>query len=169
MKRRKRHSVRRKKKRPNVKVQPAATSKLPPIVSDAIDQAAGQIAATERRRKFIAAISSGKTETPPLVAGALAAAEAADTAHYVLKAEGIDLAAEPRPPIQIVLLQCSVLISALEEALEYDPVKHHNQSAPELILDLNLEQPQARADIRELIGELKRLNAILETSRWPVM
>src|SRR5262249_55967422 len=66
--------------------------------------------------------------------------------------------------VGIVLLQSTVLVKALEEAVEYDPGRHHNQ--PPLLV-LKIDASGLYLDIRELIDELKKFNANLEASKWP--
>jgi hypothetical protein len=51
-----------------------------------------------------------------------------------------------------------ILISALEEVLEYDGIRQHNQPPPAL----RVEDPEYLDEIRQLVAELKRLNDILE-------
>jgi hypothetical protein len=55
----------------------------------------------------------------------------------------------------------TLIISALQEALDYDPGRHHNQPPPALRID----DANYFRDIRALIAELKRLNELLEKSR----
>jgi hypothetical protein len=50
------------------------------------------------------------------------------------------------------------IVTALEEALEYDPKRHHNQPPPAL----RIENADYLNEIRELVAELKRLNEYLE-------
>jgi hypothetical protein len=64
-----------------------------------------------------------------------------------------------------VLIQSRILISALEEALDYRPTVGSNRSVPELRADLNLDDHQAQSEIRELVSELKKLNAFLEAAK----
>jgi hypothetical protein len=59
---------------------------------------------------------------------------------------------------QHVVATSTLIISALQEALDYDPVRHHNQPPPAL----RIEDPHYLKDIRALIVELKRLNELLE-------
>jgi hypothetical protein len=67
------------------------------------------------------------------------------------------------------LLQSSILIKALEEAYDYKPRKQGNQPEPELWTDLGLDNQASRADIRELIEQLKQLNAHLAALRKPAV
>jgi len=60
-----------------------------------------------------------------------------------------------------VLFYSRILINALEEAVDYVP-SHTNRPPPELRLALGLEEQHALRDIRELIAELKKLNAFVE-------
>jgi hypothetical protein len=59
-----------------------------------------------------------------------------------------------------VVFFSKLFISALEEALEYDPSRHHNHPPP----PLRLEDADYLSEIRSLISELKRLNANLEAA-----
>jgi hypothetical protein len=63
---------------------------------------------------------------------------------------------------QVVAIS-NIIISSLQEALDYDPARHHNQPPPEL----RIEDARYLQDIRDLIAELRRLNTLLETSRPP--
>jgi hypothetical protein len=65
-----------------------------------------------------------------------------------------------------VLLHSSILLKALEEAYNYKPRRQGNQPEPELLTDLGLDDKASRADIKELIEQLKQLNAHL-ASRKP--
>jgi len=65
-----------------------------------------------------------------------------------------------RSPKQIVQYS-KLLIVALQETLDYNPGRHHNQPPPELRLD----DPEYLGDIRELVTELKRLNTLLESAK----
>jgi hypothetical protein len=56
-----------------------------------------------------------------------------------------------------------ILIAALQEVLEYDPARHHNQPRP----DLRIDDADYLQEIRSLVAELRTLNAFLETSRRP--
>jgi len=69
------------------------------------------------------------------------------------------------PDIQIknkaqVIFYSKSLIIALQEVVDYDPVRHHNQPRP----DLRIDDPEYLAALRELIEELKQLNALLRSS-----
>lgn len=55
------------------------------------------------------------------------------------------------------------LLSALEEIEAYDPKRHHNRRPPSLWSS----DPNFQKDIRALLGELKRLNDLLEAGREP--
>lgn len=57
-----------------------------------------------------------------------------------------------------VIRYSNAIISALEEALNYNVDRHHNSPPP----DLRLEDAEYLAEIRSLIFELRRLNALLE-------
>jgi hypothetical protein len=52
------------------------------------------------------------------------------------------------------------LITALQEALDYDPLRNHNQQPPPLYSD----DPNYLKHIAELTSELKRLNSLLEST-----
>ena len=64
--------------------------------------------------------------------------------------------------------QTVVLITALEQALEYKPRKQGNSQPPELYSELELDKPVNRKDVAELVAELRRLNDALEKARAPV-
>jgi hypothetical protein len=69
-----------------------------------------------------------------------------------------------------VIQYSNIIIVALQEALDYDPARHHNQPPPALYID----DDKYKSDIRELIGELRRLNELLErkplrTARAPAI
>jgi hypothetical protein len=59
-----------------------------------------------------------------------------------------------------VIFFSRLFISALEDALEYDPKRHHNQPPP----PLRLEDENYLDEIRLLVSELKRLNTNLEAA-----
>jgi hypothetical protein len=52
-----------------------------------------------------------------------------------------------------VVAYSNIIISSLQEALDYDPARHHNQPPPEL----RLGDARYLRDVRDLIAELKRL------------
>jgi hypothetical protein len=56
----------------------------------------------------------------------------------------------------------NALLDALCEALEYDPIKHHNQPPPSLRVS---DDPKFLNELRSLILELKRLNDFLEQKK----
>jgi hypothetical protein len=62
---------------------------------------------------------------------------------------------------QQLIATSTLIISALQEALDYDPKRHHNLPAPALHID---DAPYL-SDIRALIAELRRLNELLQKSR----
>jgi hypothetical protein len=135
------------------------------------DQSANTVAANEatRRGKFIAAISTGRTEP-------VSHRMFAETGKYNvdLHAANFEVGRKPRPRKQIIikdkrqaLLHSYALIRALEEAIGFNPARHGNRSPPELRSELDLDNAQSRSDITELIAELKKLNAFLETSGKP--
>jgi hypothetical protein len=57
-----------------------------------------------------------------------------------------------------VIFFSELFITALEEALDYDPIRHHNAPPPALRLD----DDDYLEEVRTLIAELKRLNKNLE-------
>jgi hypothetical protein len=57
-----------------------------------------------------------------------------------------------------VIQYSNIIIVALQEALDYEPARQHNQLPPALYID----DAKYKDDIRELIGELRRLNDLLE-------
>jgi hypothetical protein len=59
-----------------------------------------------------------------------------------------------------VIQYSKILIVALEEVLDYDPLRHHNQPPPEL----RIEDPEYLGEIRDLVAELRSLNSFLESS-----
>src|SRR5258706_14250267 len=59
---------------------------------------------------------------------------------------------------KLALQYSNIIIVALQEALDYDPVRNHNERTPALYID----DAKYKDDIRALIGELKRLNELLE-------
>jgi hypothetical protein len=61
------------------------------------------------------------------------------------------------------ILQIRGLIIALEEAVEYDPTRHHNSPPPALWVD----SPEYVGDIKDLVRELRRLNDLLEAGKEP--
>jgi metal-responsive CopG/Arc/MetJ family transcriptional regulator len=60
-----------------------------------------------------------------------------------------------------VLRYSHAIIDALQEALDYDATRHHNQAPPSLRLD----DSAYLEEIRRLVAELQRLNDLLEKSR----
>jgi hypothetical protein len=58
-----------------------------------------------------------------------------------------------------VLRQSSALISAIQDALDYDQNRHHNQPPPQLRLDGSSNN---LADLRQLLEELRRFNDLIE-------
>jgi hypothetical protein len=63
-----------------------------------------------------------------------------------------------------VLRYSRIIIAALEEALEYDPTRHHNLPSP----NLRIEDPEYLVDIQSLVIELRRLNGLLVMRRLPL-
>jgi hypothetical protein len=60
-----------------------------------------------------------------------------------------------------VIRQTKALIIVLEEALDYDPVRGHNQQPPALWS----ADPSYLKDVKALVAELQRLNSLLEAKR----
>ena len=60
-----------------------------------------------------------------------------------------------------VIRQTKALIIVLEEALDFDPVRGHNQRPPALWSD----DPSYLKDVDALVVELRRLNSLLEAKR----
>jgi hypothetical protein len=60
-----------------------------------------------------------------------------------------------------VIRQTKALIIVLEEALDYDPVRGHNQTPPVLWSG----DPSYRKEVKALVVELRRLNSLLEAKR----
>jgi hypothetical protein len=56
-----------------------------------------------------------------------------------------------------VIRYSKILIVALEEVLDYDPTRHHNEPPPALRID----DPGYLKEIRNLVGELRTLNSLL--------
>lgn len=69
------------------------------------------------------------------------------------------------PQSEIALTQLRGLIIAFEEAVDYDPVRHHNirTQHPALWID----NPDYLNDIKALLHELRRLNDLLRTPAAP--
>lgn len=59
-----------------------------------------------------------------------------------------------------IIRYAGVLIEALQEALDYDPIKNHNQQIPPLFVD----DPKYLSDIAALTKELKKLNKLLAST-----
>lgn len=60
---------------------------------------------------------------------------------------------------QQVIRYSKIIIVALQEALDFDPLLRHNQPPPEL----RIEDPNYLEAIRSLVAELRRLNDLLES------
>jgi hypothetical protein len=60
----------------------------------------------------------------------------------------------------LVIRYSKLVIFALQEALEYDPARHHNQPPP----DLRIDDPDYLQEMRILVSELQRLNDLLEAT-----
>jgi hypothetical protein len=63
-------------------------------------------------------------------------------------------------PVEVIR-HSQILIIALQEALDYDPVRGHNQQPPALWID----NPSYLTDVNSLVIELRRLNSLLEAKR----
>jgi hypothetical protein len=59
-----------------------------------------------------------------------------------------------------VIAHAGAIILALQEALDFDPTRHHNNPPPAL----RIENPTYLNDVRALIEELRRLNTLLEAA-----
>jgi hypothetical protein len=60
-----------------------------------------------------------------------------------------------------IILYSTAIITALEEALGYDPIRHHNRPPP----DLYIPDDKYLNEIRSLVEELKRLNDLLDAQK----
>jgi hypothetical protein len=77
----------------------------------------------------------------------------------------------PKPPkilgfsqihrAQIILFS-KIVITSLEDAINYDPKRHHNRPPP----DLRIDSEGYLQELRSLVTELKRLNALLESMKY---
>jgi hypothetical protein len=63
--------------------------------------------------------------------------------------------------VQQVVRNSNVLIAALQEALDYDPSRQHNQRPPLLWRD----DQKYLDDVKKLLNELRQLTALLETTK----
>jgi hypothetical protein len=63
-----------------------------------------------------------------------------------------------RNPSQAIMYS-QLIIGSVQETLDYNPKRHHNQPPPAL----RIEDDGYLNELRNLIEELKRLNALLET------
>lgn len=61
-----------------------------------------------------------------------------------------------------VLRYSRVLIEALQDALDYDPNRQHNRSAPELRVS---DDESFLKELRKIVAELRRLNDLLESKK----
>lgn len=68
---------------------------------------------------------------------------------------------------QQVVRESGILIAVLEEALNFQPTARGNTPTPELRLQLKLEDRDRQNLFKELLAELKKLNAFLEANRAP--
>jgi hypothetical protein len=57
-----------------------------------------------------------------------------------------------------------LLVGVLQDALDYNPQRHHNQPPPELRLS---EDPEYLDELRNLVAELRRLNGLLSATIVP--
>lgn len=60
-----------------------------------------------------------------------------------------------------VLRYSRIMVDALQEALDYDPIRQHNQAPPALHLD----DPAYLQELKNLVFELRTLNGLLETPK----
>jgi hypothetical protein len=77
--------------------------------------------------------------------------------------EGPAKADSKRKPLEIrnkkqVVFYAKTLIAAIQETLDYDPKRHHNRPPPAL----RIENPEYLEELRQLVGELRKLNELLE-------
>jgi hypothetical protein len=73
----------------------------------------------------------------------------------------IDTDANPFFNLQQAFRQLDVLMTAFQEATEYDPIRHHNQPPPALWVG----KTDYVADMRALLSELRMLNDRLRTEK----
>lgn len=59
------------------------------------------------------------------------------------------------------MFQIAVVLDSLQEAIDYDPMRHHNQPPPAL----RIEDPAYIDELRRLVEQLRRLNDILEATK----
>lgn len=71
----------------------------------------------------------------------------------------VDNKSGPIRDVSQALFYCRAIIASFEEAIEYDPKRHHNQPPPAL----RIENPDFLAEVRKLVVELRALNANLAT------
>src|ERR1043166_6263692 len=64
---------------------------------------------------------------------------------------------------RVILRYSEIIITALQQVLNYDPIRQHNQPPP----DLWIEGDEYLDQVRSLILELQRLNSLLEATRPP--
>lgn len=57
-----------------------------------------------------------------------------------------------------------MLVAALKEVEEYDPTLHHNQLRPALWVG----HPEYRQDVKDLLRELRQLNALLRDPKTAI-
>jgi hypothetical protein len=125
-----------------------------------------------RRRRMVPPPSTGDVFAPPIILSG--AGTAASDANVLPDSQAIGSKKSRRSTPkdtqrlvirnrQQVIAHSRLIISALEDALDYDPLRHHNRPPPEL----RIEDAGYLQDTRALIAELKRLNALLETRRAP--
>jgi len=82
--------------------------------------------------------------------------------HFkIAKARGRKAVVQIRNKEQLQF-QTEVLIVALEQAVDYQPRPKSNDPAPELYRILALEKPTNLREVKALLAELRRLNALLE-------
>lgn len=81
----------------------------------------------------------------------------------LLEKHGIVIDTDSNPSFNLpqALRQLTVLETAFQEAIEYDPNRHHNQPPPALWV----EKAEYVADMKALLSELRMLNERLKTEK----
>jgi hypothetical protein len=59
------------------------------------------------------------------------------------------------------MLQVTVILDALQQTIDFDPVRHHNQPPP----PLRIENPEYLTELRNLVEQLRRLNETLGATK----
>jgi len=119
---------------------------------------------SQLRDDFAEAAAESASEPEPAVEAAFEG-QSAVVAKGTVRPKKATIRAKGKPERRLVIrdkkqvIQYSnIIIVALQEALDHDPARHHNQPKPALYID----DDRYKDDIRELIGELRRLNELLE-------